>query len=648
MWKLIRNLKISAKLLVAPVLVLVFLVAFSIVGFWGLKKQQIALDNIYNLHFLNIVKEDDNSRAIAKVQESIYKYITWARANYPQDRLDALSKEQTIAADKITKSLDEIFKAANDEEEKKLYEKIRVQFDDYKKTVTNFFDFASFDLNTATMAVSTVEEKYNVLSVTIKEIQKRNLESSEQSFVGANSNFYSVLIVFAVFILASVFLSIVLTFKINHTISNPIKELNEAADKVSSGNYNVDINVNTADEIGNLAAAFGNMINSIKASSEQIQHEKKSVEQKVENAVKEIEEQKQYLTSSVNNILTEMEKFAEGDLTVSLKVDREDEIGKLNSGFNKAVSNVRNLITEVNQAIHATASASAQISSSSEEMAAGAQEQSSQSSEVAAAVEQMTKTIVETTKNSSNAAKAAKNSGDIAHEGGKVVHETIEGMNKIAEVVKKSASTVQTLGNSSDQIGEIIQVIDDIADQTNLLALNAAIEAARAGEQGRGFAVVADEVRKLAERTTKATKEIATMIKQIQRDTEGAVISMKEGTQEVEKGKELADRAGESLKQIIKGAEEVVDMASQVATASERQSDTAEQISKSIEAMSNVAHESATGLQQIAHASEDLNRLTLNLQELISKFNIGNSNLKELNKNKNVSQALVSQGFVHT
>ena len=130
--------------------------------------------------------------------------------------------------------------------------------------------------------------------------------------------------------------------------------------------------------------------------------------------------------------------------------------------------------------------------------------------------------------------------------------------------------TVQELGKNSDQIGEIIQVIDDIADQTNLLALNAAIEAARAGEQGRGFAVVADEVRKLAERTTKATKEIAVMIKKIQNDTNGAVLSIMQGTQEVEKGKELANKAGDSLKQIIIGAGEVVDMATQVARCKRR------------------------------------------------------------------------------
>jgi methyl-accepting chemotaxis protein len=195
-------------------------------------------------------------------------------------------------------------------------------------------------------------------------------------------------------------------------------------------------------------------------------------------------------------------------------------------------------------------------------------------------------------------------------------------MNRIAEVVGNAASTVRELGNSSNQIGEIIQVIDDIADQTNLLALNAAIEAARAGEQGRGFAVVADEVRKLAERTTKATKEIAAMIKRIQEDTGNAVQSIESGTKEVETGKDLAKKAIEALDEIIGSTNSTIDAVNQVAAASEEQSSAAEQISKSIEGISSVTQESAAGTQQIARAAEDLNKLTYNLQELISRFTI--------------------------
>jgi methyl-accepting chemotaxis protein len=235
----------------------------------------------------------------------------------------------------------------------------------------------------------------------------------------------------------------------------------------------------------------------------------------------------------------------------------------------------------------------------------------------------MTKTIVENSKNASSTAETAKEAKIAAEQGGNVVNETVGGMKRIAHVVKQSAGTVQELGRSSDQIGEIIGVIDDIAAQTNLLALNAAIEAARAGEQGRGFAVVADEVRKLAERTTKATKEIAGMIKKIQADTKGAVVSMEEGTREVDDGITLADKAGASLLEIVGISQKVTDMVAQIAAASEEQSSASEQISKNVEAISAVTGETAQGVQQIARASEDLNRLTENLQQILSKFSLG-------------------------
>lgn len=328
-----------------------------------------------------------------------------------------------------------------------------------------------------------------------------------------------------------------------------------------------------------------------------------------------------------------------GDFTVRVTNEYKGQHRKITDSINTLGDSLGAVLREVSEAVEATASATTQISSSTEEMASGVQEQSAQSQEVAAAVDEMTKTILQTTGNASNTADVAKNAGLSAKDGGQVIRDTIEGMNRIANVVTKAARTVQDLGKSSDQIGEIIQVIDDIADQTNLLALNAAIEAARAGEQGRGFAVVADEVRKLAERTTKATKEIAGMIKRIQGETKGAVDSIEEGAVEVERGKELAAKAEDSLEQIISGSEEVVDRAMQVAAASEEQSAAAEQISKNIEIINNVTQESAAGTQQIAKAAEDLNRLTEKLLGLISRFKVstnGSGNSKQLSYSKSL------------
>jgi len=460
---------------------------------------------------------------------------------------------------------------------------------------------------------------------------------------------------------------------INKSVSKPIKNLTEIADKISLGDTTVSIESKSNDELGILEKSFHVMIANIQeqaAAAEKIAEgdtnvaiRPKSEEDvlskcilKVASSISRLVDETVSLSnaavqgkistrgdalkfnggykeivngvnatldavaSPINESSLVLKRLAEGDLTARMKGNYKGEFVAIKENVNALALSFSQALSNVISAVEATAGASSEISSSSEEMAAGAQEQSTQTTEVAGAVEQMTKTILETSQNSSKSAEAAKTAGQIAKEGGNVVKQTIEGMNRIAEVVKKSAEKVNALGKGSDQIGEIIQVINDIADQTNLLALNAAIEAARAGEQGRGFAVVADEVRKLAERTTKATKEIAVMIKQIQKDTSEAVHSMNEGTEEAERGKELADKAGKSLKKIIVGVDEVVDISMQVAAASEEQSSAAEQISKNIEAINNVTQESASGIQQIARAAENLNHLTISLQELTSRF----------------------------
>lgn len=311
-----------------------------------------------------------------------------------------------------------------------------------------------------------------------------------------------------------------------------------------------------------------------------------------------------------------------GDLTQKVTGSYKGDHELIKSSINNLSDSLNNMVRQVYDSVNATASASAEISSSAEQMTIGAQEQSSQTAEIASAIEQMTSTIVETTRNITRAAEKSKDAGTTAANGGVVIRETINGMNKIETAVREASDIISKLGESSQQIGQIIQVINDIADQTNLLALNAAIEAARAGEQGRGFAVVADEVRKLAERTSKATGEIAGMITQIQKDTGHAVESIKSGTNEVQNGKGLVEKAGSSLEAIIKSTNEVVEVVTQVAAASEEQSTTAEQISRNIEAISSVTNETASGIQQMANASDDLNRLTEQLQNLISQFRL--------------------------
>ncbi len=324
----------------------------------------------------------------------------------------------------------------------------------------------------------------------------------------------------------------------------------------------------------------------------------------------------------LNRVSAAMGKVADGDLSTKINIFAKDEIGDLGRAINRMLESMHNMVTSIKSTAEQVASASTQLYSTSEQIATGAEEVASQAGTVATASEEMSCTSSEIASNCLMAVESSQRASDSASSGFSVVQETVDEMGRIAERVKESAQTVESLGARSDQIGEIVGTIEDIADQTNLLALNAAIEAARAGEQGRGFAVVADEVRALAERTTKATKEIGAMIKAIQMETKGAVSSMEEGVKAVEKGTADASRSGHALQDILEQANAVTMQINQIATAAEEQTATTNEITHNIQQITEVVHETAKGSQESASAASQLSRLAEELQQLVGSFKL--------------------------
>ena len=331
------------------------------------------------------------------------------------------------------------------------------------------------------------------------------------------------------------------------------------------------------------------------------------------------------MSAPLKRLSVDAEQVASGDLGVVVEVGSDDEIGQLAQSFEKMVNNLREMIgTLADSAAHVSES-SAEMQTNAVQMADGAEKVAIQAITVATASEEMSATSGDIAQSCQMAADGAERANQAAEHGAGVVEKSISVMHRIAERVQSSAKTVETLGRRSDEIGAIVGTIEDIADQTNLLALNAAIEAARAGEQGRGFAVVADEVRALAERTTKATREIGLMIKAIQQETKNAVTAMEEGVSEVEQGTEEAARSGEALRNIQDEINALHLQVQQIATAAEEQTATTNEISSNIHSITEVAQDTVEGARKTTSAAGDLSRLSAELERLVGQFKLDGS-----------------------
>lgn len=400
----------------------------------------------------------------------------------------------------------------------------------------------------------------------------RELDARLQSFIGIS----------LIVSIAASFIGLLIAVLFQRVLSRPIKELEKGASQLAVGNLEYSISYVSKDEIGRLADTFRGLKTYLETLSEAA------------------------------------EKVAAKDLTVKIKPRSDKDV--LGNSFQKMTNNLVAIMNNLGEHSIQLAGAANEIWRTSELMSNGAQNQTEQITQMTSAIEEMTSTIVQSTGNTGEATTASRNASETASQGGQIVGETIEGIRLIGDVVRESADSIANLAESADQIGRIIGVIDDIADQTNLLALNAAIEAARAGEQGRGFAVVADEVRKLADRTGKATAEISQVIKGVQQKTTVAVQSMEVGVEKVKAGRELADQAGNSLENIVRMSRDVLTMMEQIAAAMHQQSQAAEDVSQRIEIIRSETANAAQQASESSGAASSLNKQAEDLKEIVASF----------------------------
>ncbi len=335
----------------------------------------------------------------------------------------------------------------------------------------------------------------------------------------------------------------------------------------------------------------------------------------------ETEEQNRRNQDAILRLLDELGNLAEGDLTVQASVT-EDITGAIADSVNYAIEALRDLVSTINSTSGLVAAAVQETSAIADRLAKSSEIQARQIENASATVMQMAHSMDEVSSKTAASAEVAEKSVGIAHEGGDRVRRTINGMNTIREHIQDTSKRIKRLGESSQEIGDIVALINDIADQTNILALNAAIQASAAGDAGRGFAVVADEVQRLAERSSNATKRIETLVKTIQADTNEAVISMEKSTTEVVGGAGLAEKAGEALEEIEKVSANLAELIDEISKSAGRVSEMASRVSGAMTSINEITGQTAESSVATASAIGKLNQLAQELRQSVAGFRL--------------------------
>jgi len=636
MMNFLDNIKTGAKLIGGFMIVVLIILTVSVLNFFNMKSLNDGSDSLYNNGMVPILNIEMAESAILSIRGDAFKYLVIP--DQRQDILKTISDEKEIT----TNYLEEYKKADLTTEQRAAVSELEGTLTKYYSSIDSFLAFADKDNTEAAIAsVSDGGDLSNArkaVGTATSKLVDMTVKLAEEEKVRGNATFSSAAILLIVISLVSIVIAIFMGIAITRNIAIPLASTTDALKKIARGDLLRNTG-NTDEKAKNSSSKDSDILHVLENKAREAMRRRKD---EIGDISKSMHDLTEYLQSMGDVART----IANNDLSVSIEPKSEkDELGNafltmvngLRQTIGEITDNASNLAAASGQlaeaaaqagqatnqisitiqqvakgtsdqanAVNKTASATEQMSKAIEGVAKGAQEQSQAISKAAEITSIMNTAIQQVNESVSSVTRYSTVAADAAQSGAVTVNETLAGMESIKTKVGASAEKVQEMGQRSSEIGAIVETIEDIASQTNLLALNAAIEAARAGEHGKGFAVVADEVRKLAERSSQATKEIGGLIAGIQSTVAEAVKAMDEGSQEVTKGVEKANESGKALAQILKAAQAVNDQAGQASQAVARMSESSGELVNSVDSVSAIVEENTAATEEMSANSSEV------------------------------------------